>query len=271
MKHNKKRNTAFLYESLIKELTKSIVRKQNKEKNKIIEIIKKYFYKNSPLKRELGVYNILLKTENVSKEYALRLMYECRRDYDSLDRKKIFNLQTALIKDINESLSNAVFANFISNYRNIATVGQFFDSKQYSAKQRILIENKTSSILLSKPKKNKNMKHIDNLTYSTFVKKFNETYNRTLREEQKSLLTNYITSFSDNGLGLKSFMNEEIGRLKGQITESMLKSSIKNNPMRMQNTKKVLKKLESFSKVPISEEMVKDLFYIQDLAYEVNK
>jgi len=28
MKHNKKRNTAFLYESLVKELTKAIVRQQ---------------------------------------------------------------------------------------------------------------------------------------------------------------------------------------------------------------------------------------------------
>jgi len=34
MKHNKKRNTAFLYESLIKELTKAIVRKQTDPKNK---------------------------------------------------------------------------------------------------------------------------------------------------------------------------------------------------------------------------------------------
>ena len=51
------------------------------------------------------------------------------------------------------------------------------------------------------------MKHIDNLTYKTFVGKFNDTYKNSLKENQKSLLTNYITSFSDNGLGLKSFIN----------------------------------------------------------------
>ena len=39
MKHNKKRNTAFLYESLIKELTKSIVRKENIRKEKINYIL----------------------------------------------------------------------------------------------------------------------------------------------------------------------------------------------------------------------------------------
>ena len=32
MKHNKKRNTAFLYESLVKELTKAVVRQEEAKK-----------------------------------------------------------------------------------------------------------------------------------------------------------------------------------------------------------------------------------------------
>ena len=74
MKHNKKRNTAFLYESLIKELTKAIVRKDNERKKVVIEIIKKYFNKNSLLKEELNIYNNLLNLEGAPKDYALRLM-----------------------------------------------------------------------------------------------------------------------------------------------------------------------------------------------------
>ena len=35
MKHNKKRNTAFLYESLVKELTKAVVRQEETKKKKI--------------------------------------------------------------------------------------------------------------------------------------------------------------------------------------------------------------------------------------------
>ena len=37
LKHNKKRNTAFLYESLITELTKTIVRKQPQRKQKVLK------------------------------------------------------------------------------------------------------------------------------------------------------------------------------------------------------------------------------------------
>ena len=196
-------------------------------------------------------------------------MYESKKDYEAVDKKEVFNAQTSLIKEINESLSNEVFANFISNYRNLASIGQFLDSDNLNAKQRILIESKVVSTLSAKKKTKDDMKHIDNLTYKTFVNKFNVTYENTLRKEQKDLLTNYITSFSDNGLGLKSFLNEEIGRLKEVLT------SVSNNENTdkqiSENTKKVVEKLQSFSKKPITEQTVRDVFYIQDLAYEVTK
>ena len=35
MKHNKKRNTAFIYETLTRELTKSIIEKDTDKKNNI--------------------------------------------------------------------------------------------------------------------------------------------------------------------------------------------------------------------------------------------
>jgi hypothetical protein len=269
MKHNKKRNTAFLYESLIKELTKAIVRQDNSKKTIVVEIIKKYFHKDSVLREHLDIYSSLLDTSSDNRDYVFRLMYETKKDYDRLDKKSIFNSQTDLIKEINESLSNEVFANFISSYRDLATIGQFLDSDSLGAKQRILIESKIASVMSVKKKSKKEMKHIDNLTYSTFVNKFNVTYENSLRQEQKDLLTNYITSFSDNGLGLKSFLNEEIGRLKsvlGNITGDASKED-----KLLENTKKVVAKLQSFSKKPITEEVVRDIFYIQDLAYEVTK
>ena len=122
--------------------------------------------------------------------------------------------------------------------------------------------------MAKQPAKKKEMKHIDNLTYKTFIDKFNETYDKTLRPEQKELLTNYITSFSDNGLQLKTFMNEEIGRLKETLSKraKLLNSSDTNR----ENYSMVIEKLHSFSSKQIDEAMVKKLFYIQDLVYEGN-
>jgi hypothetical protein len=266
MKHNKKRNTAFLYECLVKELTKSIVRKENSKKNKIIATLKEYFSKDTLLHKDLSLYRSILENKHkMTNEFSRRFLFETKKDFENLDRKAVFNRQTKLIESINKSISNSIFKNFIPNYKNIATVGQWFASDSLNAKSRLLIETKVLQILVPKKVQIKEMKHIDNLTYNTFTKKFNETYNRALKENQKLLLTNYITSFSDNGLGLKIFMNEEIGRLKFTLKRAIQKNSHENND----KVKLVLEKLESFSKKPIDEKMVENIFYIQDLTEEL--
>ena len=96
MKFNKKRNTAFLYECLLKELTKAIVRKQDDRKNKIISIIKENFKKGSLLKEDLDVYRSVLESKKMNKEFATRFLEETKKDFTSLNRKAIFNQQTKL-------------------------------------------------------------------------------------------------------------------------------------------------------------------------------
>ena len=93
MKHNKKRNTAFLYECLIKEMTKAIVRKDEATKQTVVEILKNNFSKGSPLYSDLQQYKQLLETQNLSEEFATRFIAEVRNDWAELDRKEIFNLK----------------------------------------------------------------------------------------------------------------------------------------------------------------------------------
>jgi hypothetical protein len=266
MKHNKKRNTAFLYECLIKEITKAVVRKDEARKVTIINIVKEHFTKGTPLWEDLQVYRQLQETKGLDKDFASRYILEVKKDWDSLDRKDIFNQQTILIKKINENLGTNVFGNFVENYRNIATIGRFLNSSGDTAKNRLVSEDRVKSLVMIKENKQekKHILHVDKLTYKTFVTKFNETYQHTLRDEQRKLLTNYITSFSDNGLGLKTFMNEELGRLKGEIQS--LSDTGYGEKLKMVN-----EKIESYSKVPLTEEMVKEVFYIQDLIAEIKK
>ena len=53
MRHNKKRNTAFIYETLTRELTKAIVAKNKTRKKEVLVIIREHFEGDSPLAREL--------------------------------------------------------------------------------------------------------------------------------------------------------------------------------------------------------------------------
>ena len=263
MKHNKKRNTAFLYECLIKEMTKAVVRGELQKKQQIVETLKRYFSKGKPLYNDLQLYKQMMETNNLKESLGIRFMEEVKKDWESLDRKEIFNQQTQLIKEFNQNLSEA-FGNFIPNYKSIATIGQYFNSNGLKAKSRLLIEERVKRLVISHSDaiKEDKLKTVDSLTYKTFVSKFNDTYKETLLKEQRELLTNYITSFSDNGLGLKMFMNEELGRLKEQcenLSEGQWSDKIKL----------VKEKLEDFKKKPLTEEVVKDVFHIQQLLSEI--
>jgi len=268
MKHNKKRNTAFLYECLIKELTRAIVREDKKRQTITKKILKEFFYKGGVLREELTLYNSLLESKELQESFSRKLLEETKKDFYGLDRKQIFNSQTNLINKINKQLGHTVFSNFVPNYKDMASLGLFFQNNKLTAKKRIILENNLIKFLGGKENTLTEMKHLDNLEYKTFVNKFNNAYERTLRKEQKDLLTNYIVSFSDNGLGLKSFLNEELGRLKNAVQQQIVEGSTNPNS---ENFKKVKVKLDNYAKIPINQQMIEEVFYIQDLIAEVSK
>ena len=55
-KHNKKRNTIFIFESLVRELTKSVINKDFSRKKEILSIIKENFsnrFRTNPRRRRV--------------------------------------------------------------------------------------------------------------------------------------------------------------------------------------------------------------------------
>ncbi len=113
------------------------------------------------------------------------------------------------------------------------------------------------------------MKPIDNLTYKTFVKKFNEKYSNSLLDEQKGLLNRYVTSFSDNGLELKTYLSEEIPRLFQKVNESLNYAEIKSDEEMTAKTEQVLDILKTTAERKVDNEMVHDILKIQNLAKEL--
>ena len=111
---------------------------------------------------------------------------------------------------------------------------------------------------------------IDNLVYKSFVKKFNSEYGDKLLEEQKILLTNYITSFVDNAVELKLYLNEEVTRLKTALNEVKEKSEIKNDSMLLAKTDKVINKLENLKETNINESVLRTVLSTQKLVKELS-
>ena len=70
-KHNKKRNTAFLFEALVREMTKAVVRGDDERKKKVLKIVKKHFAKGKPLYEELQIYKSIYETKSADKLISL--------------------------------------------------------------------------------------------------------------------------------------------------------------------------------------------------------
>ena len=271
-KHNKKRNTAFLYETMIKELTKAVVNKDLERKSFIVETMKQYFNSNTPLGKELRIYRDLNETSGVDLYTAERLLVESKKDFHSMDRKEIFNMQTELISEINKAIGKEAFNNFVPNYKNLATIYQIF-SNQSSTKELILLERRVLKTLVSKSNKApaKQMPHVNNLTLKTFIKNYNDKYAQSITENQQELLNKYILSFSDNGLEFKIYLNEEVSRLKSELATILEDKDLTSDSDLKGKLTELQGLLESFGRTKIDEKMIVKVLKVQNLIKETKE
>tara|TARA_Y100000034_G_C6879203_1_gene402556 strand:- start:740 stop:1567 length:828 start_codon:yes stop_codon:yes gene_type:complete len=269
LRHNKKRNTAFLYETLIKELTKSVVNNDIKRKKIALFILKEHFKKDSILGRELTLYRDVIESRDLDYNTAEKILHEAKMIYWSgFKNELVHNEQSEVITKVNRDLSKNVFSNFVPNYKDLATLAQIFND-DLTVKKRVMLEKQVLKNMISKDEESKQgMKPIDRLTYKTFIKKFNSTYGE-LQEEQRKLLVQYIYSFSDDGVGLKTYLNEEIGRLKGLVKESLEMEEIKSDPIMLESTKKIVDTMEGYKKQKVDESMIQQVLKIQNLVKEI--
>ena len=265
LKHNKKRNTGFLFETLTREYVKSIVKSNMKRQKTVKSIIKNNFSKGTPLHEELTIYREIMETKGQTEEESKRILEEAKTRYESLNKKEIFGAQNRLIKQINYELSSDVFSNFVPNYKDLATVYNLFNNKT-SIKEKVLLENRMMESLQSNEEREE-VSHVDHLTYKTFVNKFNEKYS-TLPVEQKDLLTNYIASFADDSLGLKNYLNEHIGRLKTKLV-SLEGSDMFNNEEMKEKYSNIMSMVNSYADREIDDTIVTEVLKIQDLVREL--
>ena len=101
------------------------------------------------------------------------------------------------------------------------------------------------------------------------MEKFNTEYAQTLFKEQTALLSRYIASFADNGIDLKVYLNEEIGRLKQVVSDSLKMNEINADKIMIEKTEKVLEMLNNFKNERIGKPLVEKVLKIQSLAREI--
>jgi len=267
-RHNKKRNTALVYEALIKEATAAILRGDHETKNKVVSIVNKHFGLNSILRKDLQCYQSLAENQGLSIEDSKRILNETKLQKRLIDPTGLFKAQTQAIKDINTEIDSDIFNNFVPNYKTLATIDQMFSFKT-SPKDKVLLENEVIEFMSATAEEDKT-ETVDNLVINTFIEKFNQKYSGELLDEQRELLTHYIMSFADNAVSLKMFINNEIGRLKeALISSSTNVNEISKDKDMVQKTNQVVEKLESYSNVNVSDDVLLSVLKTQALVKEI--
>jgi len=266
IRHNKKRNTAFLFEALVREITKSVV-SHNKERSAAAKaILSEHFRKGTILARELDCYTSLTEKDGVARDHAEKLLEAAKSAYGRLDVQKIFEEQSSVIRKINKSLGKSVYDNFVPNYKSFATIAQIFTDK-VTVKSRVLMEAKVVSELSKEEETKTQMKPVDNLVLDTFSERLNKEY-KTMLPEQKDLLGKYIVSFGSNEMDFRLFVGKELKRIKEEVEKSTKMEDVREDATMLANTTAVLHQINEMNVSNLSEKNILKILRLQKLVSE---
>tara|TARA_R110002126_G_scaffold41244_1_gene120194 strand:+ start:353 stop:1204 length:852 start_codon:yes stop_codon:yes gene_type:complete len=275
LKHSKYKNTAILFEMLVRKLTSETL---SSNKTVTADLIKKYFGKNTELSKELYLYNTLLKEQFKSEAQGLDYIRTVKLSYAKLNQSALKRQRYNLVKEISEKF---IFANMskmhITNYKVLASVYMLFEYdetdnvKQLLECKNVILQNNliTSRVKVIKDplmeQYEAQPKDIRLLTYKLLVDKFNDKY-AGLDNSQKQLLNKYIVNVNDTE-ALKEYIQTVIPKIKTQLSEHVKHITDKVTKIKVEKLSEMLCTVENMK--TIKESHVLSLLRYFDLIREL--
>lgn len=233
VKHSKFKNTAILFELLVKQITHEVL--SNSKKNISEKIIKEFFGSNKELAKELKLYNQIVKEKYSSVDDAKLFLEEVAKERIKLDENKLNREKYNLIKTIKESYDLDKFlSSNLQNYKVLASIYKVFETKTQGRKVEIrdyiesnntILEHITNKKITAKPADKlyeqfkQQSEDLRLLTYKLLIENFNKKYSN-LDDSQKDLLREFINNVT-NTSAFPKFIEEETKKvLSTLISES---------------------------------------------------
>jgi hypothetical protein len=237
IKHSKYRNTGMLFELLTRQITSDIISGTD---SIATGILKKFFNKNTEMIKEYRLYKTLCEERMPSETKSQMLIEAVLTARKKINKKKLNEEKYALIKAITENFDiNTFFQTKVGNYKLLASVYKIFEYTELDRPVEItrskmtIMENMVSDSKKEMIEETIELKHepkeIRLMSYKILVEKFNKKYGE-LSSEQKNLLREYIGNVSNTN-NLKSFVQEEAGKLRGILEEKIKR--IKDKTLRI--------------------------------------
>ena len=264
IKHSKFKNTGFIFELLVRQITSEIM--SGKENSKAEKILKEYFSGKKELSKELKLYQYLINEKYNSENKAEKFVETVCEARKRLDEQKLMKEKYNLIKEIKEAYDIDEFTkSSISNYKNLASIYKIFEAtvtkESFEPKDIVnskftVVENMINSSIENKDKKlndrvfeeyKKQDEEVRMLSYKMLVENFNKKYNN-LSAGQKNLLKEYINNINNTGK-LKEYVNEEVNTLSEGLKEVGSKISDKVTKIKLAETISNIRKIKSVKKI----------------------
>jgi hypothetical protein len=263
IKHSKFKNTGFIFELLVRQITSEIM---SSNKSVAETILKEHFNSKKELSKELKLYQYLINEKYNSEAKAEKFIDTILEARKRLDEKKLTKEKYNLIKEIKETYNIDEFIKSpISNYKTlasiykvfeVATIDEQFDPTDIVGSRFTIAENIISSSIQNKDSKIKNAvleeyrkqdEDLRAISYKILVESFNSKY-KNLTTEQKTLLKEYINNINNTGK-LNDYVGNEVTKLVANLKEVGGKLTDKVTRIKLAETIANVKKIKSVKKI----------------------
>ena len=263
IKHSKFKNTGFIFELLVRQITSEIMSSDTSVAEKIL---KENFNSKKELSKELKLYQYLINEKYNSESKAEQFINTICEARKRLDENKLTKEKYNLIKQLKETYNIDEFIkSSVSNYKTLASIYKLFEvsstDEQYDPKDIVssrftIAENIINTSIQNKDSKIKNAvleeykrqdEDLRAISYKFLVENFNKKY-KNLTSDQKGLLREYINNINNTGK-LNAYVSEEISKLVGGLKEVGSRITDKVTKIKLAETIFNIRKIKSAKRV----------------------
>ena len=263
IKHSKFKNTGFLFELLVRQITSEVM---SSSKSVAEKLLKEHFNSKQELSKELKLYQYLINEKYNSESKAEQFINTILEARKKIDEKKLTKEKYNLIKEIKETYNLDEFIkSSISNYKTLASIYKIFETvvtdEQYDPTDIVSSRFTIAENIINSSIQNKDIKIKDAVleeyrkqdgdlravSYKLLVESFNKKYNN-LTTEQKGLLKEYINNINNTGK-LNEYVSNEVTKLVEGLKEVGSKISDKVTKIKLAETIANIRKIKSVKKI----------------------
>ena len=263
IKHSKFKNTGFIFELLVRQITSEIM---SANKSVAERILKEHFNSKKELSKELKLYQYLINEKYNSESKAEKFIDTILEARKRLDETKLTREKYNLIKEIKDTYNLEEFIKSpISNYKTLASIYKIFEvastDAQYDPTDIVSSRFTITESIINSSIQNKDVKLKDlvmeeykkqdedlrAVSYKLLVESFNNKY-KNLTNDQKGLLREYINNINNTGK-LNEYVSNEITKLINGLKEVGSKITDKVTQIKLAETIANVRKVKSVKKI----------------------